>query len=349
VTASRSLRIAVVAPPYYEVPPPLYGGVERVCHVLVEGLLDRGHEVTLIAAGGNHTRARFVATFPRPQPEGTDADAEIEIAHAARAAAALEDLDVDLVHDHTRAGPLTALSRPAPTLATAHAAVVGPDARVEPLEALGRWVGLIALSEAQRRAAPHLNWVATVHNGIRVEEHPFRADKEEYVLFLSRLSPNKGVHIAIDAALAAGRRLVIAGTWTTPSERTYYEEQVRPRLGGHAEWVGAVPNEERNALLAGAACLLLPVRWNEPFGLVVVEAMACGTPVVGLRAGALPELVVDGLTGVICDSPPELPRAMDEAARLCPSDCREHVARSFSAERMAAAYESVYRARLDDR
>jgi glycosyltransferase involved in cell wall biosynthesis len=341
--SSRRLRIAIVAPPFYEVPPPAYGGTERVCYLLAQGLVDRGHDVTLIAAGGHHTRARFVATFPEAQKEGADNATEVEVLHAARAAIALADLQPDVVHDHTMAGPLTAASRAAPTVSTVHAAVVGPDSHAEALLVLGRWVSLVAISEAHRRGAPHLNWVATVHNGIPVEEYPFRADKEDYVLYLGRLSPHKGVHLAIDAARAAGRRLVIAGSWTIPFEEVYFRQEIRPRLGPGVEWVGEVGTAERNRLLAGAACLLYPLRWQEPFGLAIVEAMACGTPVVGLRAGSLPELVVEGETGLLRDTPSELPEAIHLATGLDPRRCRAHAARRFDATRMVEGYEAVYR------
>ena len=340
--SSSRLRIAIVAPPFYEVPPPLYGGTERICYLLVEGLIERGHDVTLIAAGESHTRAQYIATYPRAQPEGTDYDTEVEIVHAARAAAFLEDSHHDIVHDHTRAGPLTAVSRVTPSVATVHAAVAGPDSRAEALAAIGRWVGLIAISNAHRRGAPYLNWIATVHNAIVVEDYPYQAEKERYLLYLGRLSPHKGVHLAIDAAQSAGYRIVIAGGWTIPSEEAYFRREIQPRLGSGVEWVGPVGSQTKSALLAGAACLLYPICWEEPFGLAIIEAMACGTPVVGLRAGSLPELVVEGSTGLLCDAPAEIPEAIEQAVLLDPSTCRAHVSRHFDVQRMVDGYEAVY-------
>jgi glycosyltransferase involved in cell wall biosynthesis len=342
------LRVAVVAPPFYEVPPRTYGGTETVCHLLVEGLMSRGYDVTLVAAGASDTGARLIRTFEEPQGEGTANETTIEVVHAARAAAALEDLKPNLVHDHSRVGPLTAAARRNPTLVTVHAAVAGPQSQRDSFGALGRWVSLVALSDAQRASAPRLNWVGRVYNGIAVEDYPLRERKEDYVVVLGRLSPYKGVHLAIDAARAAGWRIVVAGTWTIPGENVYFEEHVRPRLGDGVEWIGEIRGTAKAELLAGAACLLFPVQWNEPFGLVMIEAMACGTPVVALRAGSVPEVVVDGVTGLICNRPADLPSAIASAVRLDARHCRDHVIRNFSAERMVQNYEMLYQMVLCD-
>lgn len=332
-----------MAPPFYALPPTAYGGIERVCFWLAEGLVDRGHDVTLVGAGVSPTRARFLRTFAEPQPEGTEAEATVEVLHAARAAAALATLDLDVVHDHTRAGPLTATARPAPTLVTAHLPVAGPEHQSELYEAVGRLTPLVAISEAQRRAKPGLNWAGTVANGIPLDEYPFVADKDEFVLYLGRMSAQKGVHLAIAAAREAARRLVVAGAWTTPSERAYFEQDVRPHLGEAVEWVGEVSGALRTELLSRAACVLFPVCWEEPFGLVLAEAAACGTPVVALRAGAVPEIVADGETGVVCESPSQLPAAIEAATALEPGRCRARAAARFGVDRMVEGYELIYR------
>jgi glycosyltransferase involved in cell wall biosynthesis len=343
VESGRPLRIAVVAPPFYELPPDGYGGIERVCWSLAEGLVDRGHDVTLVGAGPSRTRARFVATFAEAQQEGVESETLTEVLHAARAAAALEELELDLVHDHTRAGLLGAAARRVPTLATVHAPVAGPESQAPLYEALSRWISLAALSEAQRRAAPGLPWAGTVPNGIAVDDFPFRADKQDFLLYLGRMSPQKGVHVAIRAAREAGRRLVIAGAPTIASERAYFEEQVRPSLGDGVEWVGEVAGEARTSLLARAACLLFPIAWDEPFGLVLVEALACGTPVVALRAGSVPEIVADGETGFVRDAPDELADAIRALASIDPARCRAVAAERFGVEAMVAGYEALYR------
>jgi glycosyltransferase involved in cell wall biosynthesis len=317
-----------------------------VCHELADWLVGGGHDVTVVGAGVYRGRARFVQTFPAPQPEGTDQALRIELLHAARAAAAIEDLDLDVVHDHTRLGPVTAVSRSVPTVLTVHSAVSGPDSALTELEAVQRWVLPVAISAAQRDAAPSIRWSATIHNGINVDA--FRVTpKEPFLLYLGRLSPHKGVHLAIDAARTVGRRLVLAGGWTVPEERDYVDRVIRPALGEDVVWVGEVGGEEKVELLSRAACLVLPVMWQEPFGLVAVEAMASGTPVVALRAGALPELIVHGRTGMLCDRADELPAAIERACGMDPDACRAHVAAEFDARKMGARYEDLYLRTVD--
>jgi len=190
-----------------------------------------------------------------------------------------------------------------------------------------------------------------VPNGIDMSRYPDPGSgangryQGNRVLYLGRISPHKGTHIAIDAATAAGRPLTIAGSWTIPEERQYFEARIRPRLGhdDNVTWVGVVGFDRKVSLLAESACLLFPACWDEPFGLVLVEAMACGTPVVALAAGAVTELVVDGVTGIVCQSEADLSAAIGQAARLDPCRCRAHVEAHFTADRMAAAYEDLYR------
>jgi len=335
------LRIAIVAPPWYEIPPASYGGVERVCASLVDGLVERGHDVTLIAAGRNHTRGEFVRTVAIPPGEGGDFESLTEVIHAARAQQALDELKVDVVHDHSVAGPLAASARRAPTVLPAHMPLAGEESWVEYYRAIVANVSLVALSEAQRRAAPGLRWAGLVPNGVDVGQFPFRADKDEYVLYLGRISATKGVDLALAAARTAGRRLVIAGKGTIPSEHEYFEHEIRPQLGDCVDWVGEVSGQQKVDLLARARCLIFPIRWQEPFGLVLLEAMACGTPVVALGHGAVAEVVDDGRTGFVCQRPSELADAINDVSRLDATDCREHVRRHFSVERMVDGYEAV--------
>lgn len=337
------LRVAIVAPPYYELPPRDYGGVELVCYLLAEGLARRGHDVTLVGAGKARTRASFIATFAEPQPEGGAGALRIELVHAARAAAALAGYEGDVVHDHSRFGPLTAMARTIPTVQTVHSALAGPDSVLPEAEALAPWGRFVALSAAQRADAPWLPWLGTVHNGIALERYPVGTRKDGFTVYLGRISPHKGVELAIAAARTAGKPLVIAGSWTVPEEREYFDARIRPLLGRDVEWVGAVGFEEKADLLGRADCLLFPAQWHEPFGLVIIEAMACGTPVVALRRGAVPELVADGVTGVLCDTPSGLPAAIAAADALHARDCRANAEARFSAEAMVRGYEDVYR------
>jgi glycosyltransferase involved in cell wall biosynthesis len=343
---SDRLHIAMVAPPWFDIPPTAYGGIEQVVGDLVNALTDLGHRITLIAAGRDRTPATMLRTYDRPPSERLGA-ALPELVQAATANRLLADLEVDVVHDHTLAGPLTSAERSAPTVATVHGPTQGE--LVDYYRQLGAGASLVAISNAQRRAAPDLNWIGTVPNGIDVDSFPFQESKEDWLLFLGRFCPDKGPDLAIDAARAAGRSLVLAGKVNEPAEQEYFDEVVRPRLGPDVTYVGELDASMKRELYAKASCLLFPVRAPEPFGIVMVEAMACGTPVVALREGSVPEVVADGRSGIICDSPDELPLGIDKAMHLQAGDCRDHVARQFDLSHMAHRYEHVYRQVSDSR
>jgi glycosyltransferase involved in cell wall biosynthesis len=338
---AQQIHIAMVAPPYFNVPPAAYGGIEIVVAGLVDALVARGHKVTLIGAGNHGTRAqRFYSTCD-VGPAGQLGEAMPEIIHAARVASILESLNVDVIHDHTMAGPLMARGRLTPTVVTAHGPVDG-DFR-ELYRALSDTVQLVAISGAQRSSAPELAWSATVHNAIRSETFPFRREKDDYAVFLGRFHPEKAPHLAIDAARAAGLPIVLAGKCSEPVERAYFSREIEPRIGRDVTIYGIADAAAKRRLLSRATCMVFPICWEEPFGLVVIEAMVCGTPVVALRRGSVPELIVDGQTGIIVDDPDDLPAAILQARQLEPAVCRKHVESGFTVEVMAEGYEDVYR------
>ena len=334
------MRVAVVAPPWFEVPPKGYGGIERVCFDLVEGLVDRGHAVTLVATGARHTRANFLQALSEPPTGLGEAEGPAqEVRYAAIVAELLRQLPLDVIHDHSLAGPLSWPDRPAPTVVTIHGPAGG---------ALGdyfRRLGLpaIAVSDAQRSVAPDLPWIATVHNSIDVGAYPFRAEKDGFVAFVGRLSPDKGAHLAVDAAREAGVPLVLAGKCQETGELRYFEEQVAPRLHPGVTWIGEVSGERRKDLFARASGLLFPAMWDEPFGLVMVEAMACGTPVVALDRGSVPEIVDHGRTGFVCHNAAEMAAMIRQTDRIHPAECRRRAAELFDVAVMVQGYERAYR------
>lgn len=337
---TSGLRIAMVAPPWFELPPRAYGGTEAVVAALVDQLVGRGHHVTLVGAGRHRTAAQaFVPVFREP-PSSELGSAVPEVIQAAAADVVVRGLEVDLVHDHTLAGPLLARGRRVPTVVTMHGAVDGRQGQYVAL--LGASVHVVAISEAQRRLNRALHWLATVHNAVDVRSFPYRATKDDYVLWVGRFCPDKGAHLAIDAARAAGRRIVLAGKASEPHERVYFEQAVRPRLGRTAEYVGEADAELKRALYAGARCLIFPVQWEEPFGMVMIEAMACGTPVVAMRRGSVPEVVSHGVSGLVVDRLDEVPAAVLQAEGLDPEAARAHVAERFDLPVMAAGYEHAY-------
>jgi len=343
---ARPLRIGMIAPPWYEVPPRGYGGTEAVVGALVDQLAERGHEVTLVAAGRAGTKAaRTVKVYEEPPSELLGRSAVPEVMAAAVAARAFAELDLDIIHDHSLAGPLLAFERGIPTVATMHGPTTGENA--DYFARLGDAVDLVAISEAQRRQRPELNWTGVVHNAIDVASFPYREQKDGFVLWIGRFSPDKGAHLAIDAARAAGRRIVLAGKLNEPEERAYFEREVRPRLGDGADYLGEASAIAKRELFAGASCLVFPIQWEEPFGMVMVEAMACGTPVVATRRGSVPEVVADGETGIIVDRVAELPTAIARAEELDPAACRRWTEERFDLPVMAAGYERIYRGLIE--
>ena len=340
------LRIVLVAPPYFDVPPTGYGGVEAVVADLADALVARGHQVTLLGAGRAGTAARFVPLWDRTLPDrlGQPYPEVMNALKVRRSVACIAAADgIDIVHDHTFAGPLNAPAYRGlgiTTVVTVHGPI--DDDLYPYYRELGDEVGLIAISDRQRELAPDLNWIGQVHNALRVQDWPFRADKQDYALFLGRFAPYKGAHLAVRAAHEAGIPLVLAGKCDEPAEKAYFEQEVRPLLTDSDDFFGPADAVSKRKLLAGARCLLFPVLWEEPFGMVMIEAMACGTPVVALRGGAVPEVVIDGVTGLIRDRPAELPAAIERAASLDPAACRRHVAANFGVAQFGSGYEQIY-------
>ena len=340
------MRIAIVAPPWYSIPPEGYGGIERVCYYLARGLAENGHDVTLVGAGSAEAGTSFIPTYPEPVSQnGTIGDPLPEMVHAARSSQALAELELDLIHDHSLAGPLTARGPGPPTLLTAHGPVSGEFGAY--FRALGDDVGIVAISESQRRSAPDLPWVATVHNALDVNAYPFSVGKEDYVAFVGRMSPDKGVAAAIDATRAAGRRMILAAKCSEGAERAYFEQEIRPRLGDDIELIEDADADRTNEILMHARCTLFPIEWQEPFGMVMIESMVCGTPVIALRNGSVPEVIEDGVTGFIRDDAGELAEAIEQADTIDPHACRERVAKLFDVPVMISRYEDAYRRTLE--
>lgn len=340
--AGRPLRIAMVVPPWLSVPPAGYGGLEHVVAALVDGLIARGHPVTLFGAGEQTgTAARYVSTDAELKFHRMG-EALPELAHLVQVNQRVTPEHFDVVHDHTTIGPLLAGRRSVPTIATVHGNPVGEYGTV--LEEIDRGVGLVAISHAQRRLNLRLPWIGTVHNALDTEGIPHKSQPGRGpVLWLARFSPDKGPDLAIRACRVAGLPLILAGKCNEPAERRYFDEVVRPMLDDDVTVILDVDREDSFRLLLDARCLVLPIQWEEPFGIVMLEAMATGTPVVALRRGAVPELIVPGRTGLICATGEELPAALRKVGELDPALCVAHVAENFSTTRLVDGYEAVLR------
>jgi glycosyltransferase involved in cell wall biosynthesis len=346
---TRPLRIAQVAPPFERVPPRAYGGTERIVHGLVTELDRRGHEVTTFASGDSVIPGRHIETVPealRPLGYAGDSLPYFQLTLHEVLARATE---FDIIHSHLEwASLLLARVSPVPVVATFHGRLDLPwaDALLRDPPA-----GLIAISEDQANTHPDVPWAAVVYNGLRLTESPFGTHRTDALCFVGRVVPEKGIVEAIDIALAAGRPLRIAAkAGPTAIERDYFENVFRPALeaaGSSVEFLGELDQADRDELLAQSHASLMPGSWPEPFGLVAIESLACGTPVIARRIGGLPEILRDGVDGFFGDDVTAMAFKVDRVADLDRLAIRESVLERFSVERMTDRYEAVYRARLE--
>jgi glycosyltransferase involved in cell wall biosynthesis len=339
------MRIALIAPPWYAVPPSGYGGIEWVVALLADGLTDRGHDVTLFAPPGSRTKARLVSPLGERLPPDSIGNPWYEASHAMSAYEGSERFDI--LHDHT--GPvgvsIGALIE-SPIVHTLHGPFT-PQALML-YSRIARHLWFVAISESQRSMGPpDLRWAGVVYNGIPIDNYPYREDKEDFLFFLGRADEEKAPHLAIEAARRAGRQLVMCVTTKNEREQRYWAEQVEPLLGDDVEVHGECDQEQKADLLGRAAALLFPIQWAEPFGLVMIEAMACGTPVVAWRNGSVPEVIDDGVMGFVVDSMDGMVQAIGRVGELDPRAARAHVEERFSAAAMVTGYERAYERILD--
>lgn len=350
------MRVAMIAPPWFTIPPLGYGGIERVVYDLVEGLIAEGCEVILCAPAGSETSARLMPNVPEPLGlDMTEAEKSRLFTRASRDAyRAAQQAGADLIHDHTAFVP--ARGFPIPVVRTIH----GP-ATVAALQDAHRMSrhgdSLVAISRRQREIferkaferwgdARALNFVDVIHNPLDVAAAPFypKSEKQGYAAFLGRAHWEKSPDMAIRVAQAAGVPLMMALRVTT-EEQAYFEAVVEPlqhSIKNLAKYVGEVSGHEKDELIGHASVVLFPSPWEEPFGLVLTEAGARGTPVVALRRGSVPEIIVDGVTGILCADEEEMIAAVPKAMRLDPEACRAHVAANFDRPIIARQYLELY-------
>ena len=340
------LRIAMLAPPWIPVPPTGYGGVEAVVSLLCEALVARGHDVTLFAAPGSRSSARVLTLLPTAHPH-TIGSALQESDHVAGAFEAIDQAadrgePFDIVHDHSGFTALAMASRvSAPIVHTLHGPLVGEIAGF--YQRHGHKARLVAISQSQRASAPAgVRVAAVVSNPIAVDRWPFQADKDDYLLWIGRMDPTKGAHRAIEAARLAGRPLVLAGP-VQAGQADYFREQIAPHIDDQrVRYVGEVSGAPEKQLYARAAALLMPIRWNEPFGMVMIEALACGTPVIAFAEGAAEEIVIDGDNGMLVADEADMARAIAHVHEIDPVRCRESARARYDVAITTDGYEAVY-------
>jgi glycosyltransferase involved in cell wall biosynthesis len=332
------MRIGLVAPPWAPVPPHLYGGIELVVDRLAQGFAAAGHDVVLFTTGDS--------TCPVPRrwllEEAEGIRIGFSVPEVRHVLAAYESLrDVDVVHDHSVLGPiLSDHYTDLPVVTTIHGEL-NVELR-DIYERIATKVAVVAVSHAQRRPAPELPVARVIHHGIDAADFPVGTGEGEYLLFLGRLSPDKGAGRAIDVARKAGVPLLLAGKMREPWERDYFEARVAPFLNDEIQYLGEVGHERKLELLAAARGLVFPIRWNEPFGLVMLEALACGTPVLAFPEGAAPEVIEDGRTGFLCHDEAHMAEAVGQLGTIDRTVCRSAVEGYFSTARMVREHVELY-------
>lgn len=339
------MRIAQVAPLYESVPPKLYGGTERVVSHLTEALVALGHDVTLFASGDSQTSATLVPICPqalRLNPQVVDPIAH-HVLLIEKVAQRAEEFDIIHFHvDHLHYPLMRRIERPFVT--TLHGRQDIGD--LVPLYLEFADMPVVSISNAQRAPVPWLNWVGTVHHGMEVNLLPFSDDDGGYLAFLGRISPEKGVDRAIEIARRAAMPLRIAAK-VDRADQEYFESEILPLLSDPGvEFIGEIGDHEKGEFLGNARALLFPINWPEPFGLVMMESLACGTPVVAFRCGSVPEVIDHGVTGFIVTSIDEAVEAIERIGELSRQKCRQVFEERFSAERMARDYLAIYRCQI---
>jgi glycosyltransferase involved in cell wall biosynthesis len=337
------LKIAILSSVWFPVPPSGYGGIEWVVSLLADGLVEAGHDVTLFASGDSRTQAKLSYVYEEA-PSQWIGRSHWELNHALACYTNADEFDV--INDHTGLSGLVLSGLvDKPVVSTVHGPLVGEaGAMYEQVAGLVPHVNLVSLSMNQRRPKPDLPWLANCPNALDLSVYPGKPHTGDYLLFLGRLSPDKGCHRAIAVAMERELPLKIAGKMQEAKEREYFEEFVEPHLGIHGiEYLGEVSHGTKVELLQDARATLFPIDWEEPFGLVMIESMACGTPVIATNRGAVPEVIEHGRSGIIVDNYREMAAALEQADALDPLECRRYVEERFSPERMVDDYVRAYR------
>jgi glycosyltransferase involved in cell wall biosynthesis len=334
------MHVALIAPPFIAVPPVAYGGTELFVAQLAESLLERGHDVTVFANGESTVRCPVRWTFPETDwpPRAGDGATLKNLDHSAWAVHMASTGDFDIVHiNDALAVPLSRFV----SIPVVHTLHHPHEPSLSSFYVRHPWVHYVAISQAQRAREP-LPRMTIIHHGLRLEDYGVKDRKQPYLAFLGRMAPCKGPHLAIEAAKRAGIPLRMAGE-VQPLFQEYWDTMVQPHIDGRqVEFIGPATLDVKNDLLSNASALLFPIQWDEPFGLVMIEAMACGTPVLALPGGSVGEVVSEGVSGWICEDVGDMARRA-ACLDIPAASCRAHVERYFSMDRMAADYEALYK------
>lgn len=341
------MRIGIVAAPVERIPPKMYGGTERVISALAEELVHRGHDVTLFASADSKTSAHLVSVFPTslreafPSKDDISKRIQTTLLHLGNAYSMQDQFDI--IHDHTSYFGLSyAQASRVPVVSTIHGCLVED---VIPLYEHFSKPYLVSISRAQRKPAPQLNFTANIYNGLPMKHYPFSKKNKGYLLAVGRLCPEKGIHNAIMLAKKLDLPLIIAAK-LDEEYRDYFLLEIKPHLNKKIQWVGEVTERQRNELMSGAMAFLHLLEWEEPFGLTIIESLACGTPVIAFDKGSMSEIIIDGVTGFLAKDLNDAAIYVQKLSEINRQFCRDYALSNFSSKKMAQEYELVYEAIL---
>ena len=344
------MRVAMVAPPWFKIPPEGYGGIEVIIHLLVEGLIDKGHEVSLCTISASSSRASIHKVFDDEMKSYLDAPPSsflnVALTHSLACYQEIAREGADIIHDHTwKEGLLAAAFIDIPVVHTVHGPFDEENERFYRLFKGSEGMHFVTISDFHQACLPGLNYAGMVYNGILFDKYPFSEDKEDFFFYIGRFNEEKAPHLACDVAKELGARLILAGKVHEEEERSYFDRRIVPYLSSDIQFVGELGHwsKEKMRLFSRARGYLYPIQWDEPFGITMVEAMACGTPVVTFKRGAAPEIVAHEVTGFVVETMDEFIEAVKQVGEIDAQKCRQRAESMFTAQAMVDGYERVYK------
>ncbi|MCK5590166.1 MAG: glycosyltransferase family 4 protein [Dehalococcoidales bacterium] len=343
------MRIAMVVPPWFKVPPDGYGGIEVLVSLWADGLVDKGHEVTLFTVADSVTKADKFTVFDKEMKSYLD-DApsnflNIAVTHSLASYIEISRGGYDIIHDNTwKEGLCSTAFMDIPVVHTLHSAFDEGNKGFYSLFKNYPGIHFVTISNYQQTCFPDLNYSATVYNGVNFPKYPFSEEKEDFFFYIGRFNDGKAPHLACEVAERLGVKLVLAGKLNERAERSYFDQYIKPHLSDKIKFIGEVGqwSKEKMDMFSRGKAYLYPIQWDEPFGITMAEAMACGTPVVTFKRGAAPEVVAHNETGFVVETMDEFVDAVKHVNEISPRKCRERVEKMFTADAMVDGYEKVY-------
>ncbi len=343
------MKIAMVMPPWYKIPPESYGGIEIIVSLLTDGLVEKGHEVTLFTISESQSKARIFTVFNEEMKSYLDRPPSsflnIALTHTLASYFEIAKGNYDIIHDHTwKEGLACASFMNIPIVHTLHSPIDEENRRFYSLFRNHPGIYFITISNFQQSCLPGLKYAATIYNSIEFSKYPFSEEKEDFFFYMGRFNAEKAPHLACEVASKLGKKLILAGKVHEEAERTYFDQYIKPYLNDNISYIGPLGHwsEEKMRLFSRAKAYLYPIQWDEPFGITMAEAIACGTPVVTFKKGAAPEVIAHGVTGFVVETMEEFIEALEHIDEISPQACRNRAESMFTSRAMVDNYERAY-------